>query len=214
MKAHKESIKHKWNNGIAIRQQHGALYTSKHIIITYHRRYHRYLYIYIYIIYIFNLEVSVEWLWSNSTRLLACWRSRNSQSWIIYAYIYTNNTFLTLCHNKKHSHKNITFEIIISTSVSDKILATQNVQSCIVLDWAWKKSVNVWKPVESSDFRDDNTETNEWSDTAWARERFEPVHRRVYGSPEVLGGILTSSGTLLSHKSNKARTHGSLELWI
>lgn len=54
-------------------------------------------------------------------------------------HIYTNNKFLTLCHNKKHSHKNITFEIIISTSVSDKILATQNVQSCIVLDLARKK---------------------------------------------------------------------------
>lgn len=77
--------------------------------------------------------------------LFACWSfiSWNQPVLNHLTYIYTNNKFLTLSHNKKHSHKNITFEIIISTSVSDKILATQNVQSCIVLDLAWKRNVNV-----------------------------------------------------------------------
>lgn len=67
-------------------------------------------------------------------------------------HIFTQITNSSLCHNKKHSHKNITFEIIISTSVSDKILATQNVQSCIVLDWAGRKMlVSIKTPETSSD---------------------------------------------------------------
>lgn len=56
-----------------------------------------------------------------------------AQDKISQSLIYThNNKLLALTHNKKHSLKNKTFVIIISTSVSDKTLATQNVQSCIV----------------------------------------------------------------------------------
>lgn len=58
--------------------------------------------------------------------------------------IFTHDKSSSLCVRiiKKHSHKNRTFEIIIiSTSVSDKTLATQNVQSCIVLDRAWSEAL-------------------------------------------------------------------------
>lgn len=89
------------------------------------------------------LEVPVDWLW---WRLFAGWRkSARPES----SDIYTRQKFLTLCQNnkKKHSHKNRTFEIIIiSTSVSDKTLATQNVQSCIVLDWAWSEALTRESP--------------------------------------------------------------------
>lgn len=63
--------------------------------------------------------------------------------------IFTHDKSSSLCVRiiKKHSHKNRTFEIIIiSTSVSDKTLATQNVQSCIVLDRAWSEALTRESP--------------------------------------------------------------------
>lgn len=65
--------------------------------------------------------------------LIVIKRNEAARDKISQSLIYTHNKLLALTHNnKKHSLKNRTFEIIISTSVSDKTLATQNVQSCIV----------------------------------------------------------------------------------
>jgi len=98
--------------------------------------------------------------------------------------IYLHKLLALRHHNKKHSHKNRTFEIIISTSVSDKILATQNVQSCIVLAGAWKR-VLAWSSNTNSGCSVRATERQVVFE--WAEKRRRAAHFNLWGDASVHG---------------------------